>query len=117
MKRGDIYYANLSPVMGSEMGKRRPVLIVSNDISNIAATTVTILPLTSNVNRVYPFEVLLNPEVSSLTKPSKVQAQQVRTISKQRITGEVLGSLNEDMIVLIDAALKLHLGLVSIRFS
>jgi mRNA interferase MazF len=98
--------------MGSEMGKRRPVLIVSNDISNSAATTVTILPLTSNVNRVYPFEVLLNPEVSGLTKPSKVQAQQVRTIFKQRITGEVLGSLNEEMMVLIDAALKLHLGLV-----
>lgn len=112
MKRGDIYYANLSPVMGSEMGKRRPVLIVSNDISNIAATTVTILPLTSNVSRVYPFEVLLNPDISGLTKPSKVQAQQVRTISKQRISGEVLGSLNEEMMVLIDAALKLHLGLV-----
>ncbi|WP_448266428.1 type II toxin-antitoxin system PemK/MazF family toxin [Nostoc sp. DSM 114159] len=112
MKRGDIYYANLSPVMGSEMGKRRPVLIVSNNISNSAATTVTILPLTSNVSRVYPFEVLLNPEVSGLTKSSKVQAQQVRTISKQRITGEVLSSLNEEMMVLIDAALKLHLGLV-----
>ena len=98
--------------MGSEMGKRRPVLIVSNDISNSAATTVTILPLTSNVSRVYPFEVLLNPEISGLTKPSKVQAQQVRTIFKQRITGEVLGSLNEEMIVLIDAALKLHLGLI-----
>jgi mRNA interferase MazF len=64
MKRGDIYYANLSPVMVSEMGKRRPVLIISNDISNSAATTVTILPLTSNVSRVYPFEVLLNPENS-----------------------------------------------------
>ncbi|MEH2358004.1 type II toxin-antitoxin system PemK/MazF family toxin [Nostoc sp.] len=112
MKRGDIYYANLSPVMSSEMGKRRPVIIVSNDISNSAATTVTILPLTSNVSRVYPFEVLLNPEVSGLTKPSKVQAQQVRTISKQRITAEVLGSLNEEMMVLIDAALKLHLGLI-----
>ncbi|MEH2313649.1 MAG: type II toxin-antitoxin system PemK/MazF family toxin [Nostoc sp.] len=112
MKRGDIYYANLSPVMGSEMGKRRPVLIVSNDISNSVAPTVTILPLTSNVSRVYPFEVLLNPEISGLTKPSKVQAQQVRTISKQRITGEVLGNLNEEMMVLIDAALKLHLGLV-----
>ncbi|BAY79865.1 transcriptional modulator of MazE/toxin MazF (plasmid) [Nostoc linckia NIES-25] len=112
MKRGDISYANLSPVMGLEMGKRRPMLIVSNDISNSAATTVTILPLTSNVNRVYPFEVLLNPEISGLTKLSKVQTQQVRTISKQRITGEVLGSLNEEIMVLVDAALKLHLGLV-----
>ena len=111
MKRGDIYYAYLSPAVGSEMDKRRPVLIVSNDANNRAATTVTILPVTSNVTRVYPFEVLLNPEDSGLTKSSKVQAQQVRTISKQRIIGEVVGSLNEEMMVLIDAALKLHLGL------
>jgi mRNA interferase MazF len=67
--------------------------------------------VTSNVTRVYPFEVLLNPEDSGLTKSSKVQAQQVRTISKQRIIGEVVGSLNEEKMVLIDAALKLHLGL------
>ena len=93
------------------MGKRRPVLVVSNDISNLVATTVAILPLTSNVSRVYPFEVLLNPEVSGLTKPSKVQAQQIRTISKERIIGELVGSLDEEMMVIIDAALKLHLGL------
>lgn len=111
MKRGDIYYADLSPAVGSEMDKRRPVLIVSNDANNRAATTVTILPVTSNVTRVYPFEVLLTPEDSGLTKSSKVQAQQVRTISKQRIIGEVVSSLNEEMMVLIDAALKLHLGL------
>src|SRR5919199_1023806 len=85
MKRGEIYYANLSPTVGSEIDKRRPVLIVSNDTNNRAATTVTILPITSNVSRVYPFEVLLNPDDSGLPKPSKVQAQQVRTISKQRI--------------------------------
>ncbi|AUT03856.1 hypothetical protein CLI64_27615 [Nostoc sp. CENA543] len=53
MKRGEIYYADLSLTLGSEMGKLRPVLIVSNDISNRVATTVTILPLTSNVTRVY----------------------------------------------------------------
>lgn len=72
MKRGEIYYANLSPAVGSEMDKRRPVLIVSNDINNRAATTVTILPITSNVSRVYPFEVLLNPDDSGLPKSSKV---------------------------------------------
>lgn len=74
MKRGDIYYADLSPAVGSEMDKRRPVLIVSNDANNRAATTVTILPLTSNVTRVYPFEILLAPEDSGLTKSSKVPA-------------------------------------------
>ncbi|MBH8566428.1 type II toxin-antitoxin system PemK/MazF family toxin [Nostoc sp. CENA67] len=111
MKRGDIYYADLSPVVGSEMDKRRPVLIVSNDANNRAATTVTVLPLTSNVSRIYPFEVLLNPEDSGLRKPCKVQTQQVRTIPQQRIIGEVVGSVDEEIIALIDAALKLHLGL------
>jgi mRNA interferase MazF len=112
MKRGDIYYANLSPTVGSEMDKRRPVIIVSNDTNNRVATTVTILPITSNVSRVYPFEVLLNSDDSGLPKPSKVQAQQVRTISKQRIEGEPVGTLSEELMQLVDAALKLHLGLV-----
>ena len=75
MKCGEIYYANLSPAVGSEMDKRRPILIVSNDANNRAANTVTILPITSNVTRIYPFEVLLNPEDSGLSKPSKMQAQ------------------------------------------
>jgi mRNA interferase MazF len=93
------------------MDKHRPVLIVSNDVNNSVATIVTILPITSNVSRVYPFEVLLNPEDSGLPQASKVQAQQVRTISKQRIVGDVLGSLDEELMKLIDGAIKLHLGL------
>jgi mRNA interferase MazF len=109
MKRGEIYYANLSPTVGSEIDKRRPVLVVSNDANNRAANTVTILPITSNVTRVYPFEVLLNPEDSGLPKPSKVQAQQVRTISKQRISSDAVGSLSEEIMQLVNAALKLHL--------
>ncbi len=109
MKRGEIYYANLSPTVGSEIDKRRPVLVVSNDANNRAANTVTILPITSNVTRVYPFEILLNPEDSGLSKPSKVQAQQVRTISKQRITSDAVGSWSEEIMQLVNAALKLHL--------
>lgn len=111
MKRGEIYFANLSPAIGSEMDKRRPVLIVSNDANNNASTTVTILPITSNTSRVYPFEILLNPEDSGLSKPSKVQAQQIRTISKQRILGDVVGCLNQELIDLINDAIKLHLAL------
>ena len=111
MKRGEIYYANLSPAVGSEMDKRRPILIVSNDANNRAANTVTILPITSNVTRIYPFEVLLNPEDSGLSKPSKVQAQQVRTISKQRITSDAVGSVTEEIMQLVDTAIKLHLDL------
>jgi mRNA interferase MazF len=111
MKRGEIYYANLNPVVGSEIAKRRPVLIVSNDINNRVATTITILPLTSNVSQIYPFEVFLEPAQSGLPKPSKVQTQQVRTISKLRIQGEVVGCLNEDLMQLVENALKLHLAL------
>ncbi|MEG3989928.1 type II toxin-antitoxin system PemK/MazF family toxin [Microcoleus sp. S28C3] len=111
MKRGKSFYANLSPAVGSEMDKRRPILIVSNDPNNRAANTVTILPITSNVTRIYPFEVLLNPEDSGLSKPSKVQAQQVRTISQQRINSDAVGSITEEIMQLVDAAIKLHLDL------
>jgi mRNA interferase MazF len=111
MKRGEIYLANLSPAVGSEMDKRRPVLIVSNDANNNAANVVTILPITSNVSRIYPFEVLLQLEDSGLSKPSKVQAQQIRTISKQRILGDAVGSLSTELMELVNAALKLHLYL------
>ena len=111
MRLGEIYYANLSPVVGSETDKRRPVLIVSNDANNRNAGTVTILPITSTVSRVYPFEVLLSPEDSGLTKPSKVQAQQVRTISKQRISGRALGQLSGELMQLVETALRLHLNI------
>jgi mRNA interferase MazF len=111
MKRGEIYYADLSPSVGSEINKRRPVLIVSNDANNKASATLTILPITSNVERVHPFEVMLSKKDSGLVKPSKAQAQQIRTISKQRIKGKVQGRLNKATMILVDAALKLHLAL------
>lgn len=111
MKRGEIYYATLDPSIGSETAKRRPVLIVSNDINNRAATTMTIVPITSNVTKVYPFEVFLQPSDSGLPKPSKVQAQQIRTISKQRISDNCYGSLKGPLMQLVDAVIKLHLAL------
>lgn len=110
MKRGDIYYANLNSVVGSEIVKRRPVLVVSNNANNRAANIITILPITSNVSKVYPFEVLLSCD-SGLPKVSKVQAQQIRTISKQRIKGNAVGELSEELMQLVDAAIRLHLGL------
>jgi len=111
MKRGEIYYAQLNPTVGSEMGKRRPVLVISNDINNYAASTITILPITSNVTNIYPFEVLLQPRDSGLPKLSKVQAQQIRTISKQRIETNVIGSLTDELLKEIETALRLHLAL------
>jgi mRNA interferase MazF len=111
MKRGEIYYANLDPTVGAEVNKRRPVVIVSNDINNRANSLVTVLPITSNVDRVYPFEVLLAANESGLPKASKVQAQQIRTLSKQRLVGKVVGQLSIEKMQAIDAAMRLHLNL------
>lgn len=111
MKRGEIFYADLSPTIGSEINKRRPVLIVSNNANNLAAGTVTVLPITSRVSRIYPFEVRLAAKESGLPKESKAQAQQIRTIAKQRISGVAQGCLPAKRMAEIEAAVRLHLGL------
>ena len=111
MKRGEILYADLGPTVGSEINKRRPVLIVSNDANNRAASTVTVLPITSNLTRVYPFEVALSRADAGLPKDFKAQAQQIRTIAKERITGTPLGRLAADKLREVDAAIRLHLAL------
>ena len=84
MKRGDIYFAALDPTLGNEIKKTRPVLIVSNNQNNFASGTITIVPLTSNTNKVFSFEVFLAKSESGLPKDSKACCQQIRTISKQR---------------------------------
>ena len=111
MRRGEIYLANLSPTIGTKISKRRPVLIVSNEANNRAANTVTILPITSNISKIYPFEVALSPRDSGLPKPSKAQAQQIRTISKERIRGEALGRLSGTIMSKAADAMRLHLDL------
>lgn len=111
MKRGEIYYANLSPTVGSEINKKRPVLIVSNDANNRAASTVTILPITSNTANIYPFEIKLTRADSGLPKDSKAQAQQIRTLSKERIPGGAIGKLGAAKMRQVEAAMRLHLGL------
>jgi len=109
MKRGEIYFANLDPAVGSETKKKHPVLIVSNNANNKTASTITVVPITSNTKKVYPFEVLLEIKDCGLTKRSKVQCHQVRTISKIRIEGKRAGFAGKEVIARINAALKLHL--------
>lgn len=111
MRRGEIYFANLDPTIGSEIKKTRPILIVSNDANNRASSTVTVVPITTNTKKIYPFEVLLEPANTNLTKISKAQCHQVRTISKLRIASQLTGQANSKVMKLIDAALKLHLDL------
>ncbi|MBI4375623.1 MAG: type II toxin-antitoxin system PemK/MazF family toxin [Elusimicrobia bacterium] len=110
MKRGEIYWINLDPTIGSEIQKTRPGLILSNDINNVHAETVTILPLTSSVKHVHPFEVLVKPDSFDNDKPVKIKADQIRTVDKRRI-GRLLGNLPQDLIPHVERAVKLHLAL------
>lgn len=112
MKRGEIYYADLDPAIGAETQKNRPVLIVSNNANNNAASTITIIPITSNVKKVYPFEVFLETSETGLHKTSKAQCHQVRTISKNRITNlKPQGMASKVIMAKIHSALKIHLDL------
>ncbi|MDX2221437.1 MAG: type II toxin-antitoxin system PemK/MazF family toxin [Rhodospirillaceae bacterium] len=111
MNRGDIHYARLDPVVGSEMGKSRPVVIVSNDTNNKHNDTVTVMPLSTNLRRVYPFEVLVKAAHTGLKKDSKVLAQQIRTISKLRISPDCIGGIYDERLKAVEAAMRLHLDL------
>jgi mRNA interferase MazF len=86
IKRGEIYLATLDPVVGREISKTRPVVVVSNDQNNKFSGTVTILPITSkNTQPVYPFEVFLSKGSANLPKDSKIKADQIRTLDKNRV--------------------------------
>ena len=111
MKRGDIYFAALDPARGFEVQKTRPVIIVSNDVANRASRLVTVIPMTSNRTRVYPFEVALDESDTGLGKDRKAMAQQVRTLDKARLGTFRRGAVTGDKMLLVDVALRLHLEL------
>lgn len=108
---GDIYEINLDPVIGAETGKRRPALVVSNDISNEFSQTVTILPITSQpAKKQYPFEVFVPGNTAGLMAYSRIKANQIRTVDKRRITG-FIGSLPAEYLPKVGKALKIHLNI------
>ncbi len=115
MLRGDIRFVDLDPARAGEAGKRRPAVIVSNDGANTTAArlgrgVVTVVPVTSNVDHVYPFQALLPAQESGLDRDSKAQAEQVRSVSVDRL-GPRLGTIPPALMLNIDEALRLHLGL------
>ena len=115
MRRGDIHSIDLDPARGSEANKRRPAVIVSNDAANATAGrlgrgVITVVPVTSNVERVYPFQVLLPEGAGGLPRDSKAQAEQVRSIASERV-GTLLGRLPAPLMTSLDHALRLHLAL------
>src|SRR5580765_1656877 len=112
MLRGEIRLTDLEPARGSEANKRRPAVVVSNDRANAAAErfgrgVVTIVPVTSNVSRVYPFQTLLPIEITGLRVPSQAQAEQVRSGSGERV-GPVIGRIPAPLMDALDDALRLH---------
>jgi len=101
--------------MSGEANKRRPAVIVSNDGANVAAErtgqgVVTVVPVTSNISRVYPFQVLLPANLTGLEHDSKAQAEQIRSIAMERL-GPAIGEVPQDLMFELDEALRLHLAL------
>jgi len=106
---------DFEPVRGSEANKRRPAVIVSNDGANTTASrlnrgVITVVPVTSNPTRVYPFQVLLPGSECGLPNDSKAQAEQVRSVAIERV-GNRVGQLTAPLLTDLDEALRLHLGL------
>ncbi len=113
MVRGEIRLTDLDPARAAEADKRRPAIIVSNDRANATAArlgrgVVTVVPITSNISRVFPFQVLLPADEVGIRVDSKAQAEQVRSVSIERI-GPVIGRLPTHLISKLDDALRLHL--------
>jgi mRNA interferase MazF len=115
MQRGDVYLVNLDPAQGGEANKTRPAVIVSNDATNRASErngrgVVTVVPLTSNTARVYPFQTLVPATESGLHLDSKAQAEQVRSVDASRLVQRI-GRLTLAARTRVDAALRTHLDL------
>lgn len=115
MRRGDVRLVDLDPTRGAEADKRRPAIIVSNDAANSTAArlghgVVTVVPLSTNVARVHPFQVLVPAGTGGLARDSKAQAEQVRSIAAGRL-GPCLGELPAPLLASLDDALRLHLAL------
>ena len=110
MKRGDIYFADLNPVIGSEQGGFRPVLIIQNDLGNRFSPTVIALPLTSKTGKApLRTHVPLVPPQGGVSRPSIILCEQVRTLEKSRL-GRYLGTLRPEKLLLVERALAAAVG-------
>jgi mRNA interferase MazF len=115
MLRGEIWQVDLDPARGSEANNQRPAVVVSNDRANATATrlgggVVTVVPVTSNIANVYPFQVLLSAANTGLAVDSKAQAEQIRSVSTERLLQRI-GRVAPVELAQLDEALRLHLEL------
>ncbi len=111
VKRGDIYYADLSPVIGSEQGGVRPVLIIQNDVGNKYSPTIIAAAITSQINKAkLPTHIEISAEEYGLTKDSVILLEQIRTIDKRRLR-EKIGHLDETLMEQVNEAINISFGL------
>ena len=115
MRRGEIRVVDFDPGRGSEATKRRPAVIVSNDGANGVAArlgrgVITVVPVTSNIRRIFPFQVRLPARATGLRQDSKAQPEQIRSVAVERL-GEQIGLIPAAIMLQIDEALRLHLAL------
>ena len=114
VKRGDIYYANLNPVVGSEQGGHRPVLVLQNDVGNKYSPTVIIGAITSQISKAkLPTHVEVSAKQYNLEKDSVILLEQLRTIDKRRLKEKVT-HLGDDIMNKVDEAVKISLGLIQV---
>ncbi len=109
LQRGDVFLVRLDPVLGSEIGKTRPAVVVQNDLANRSSQTVTIIPISSSsMERVFPFQVRIPVGEGGLTQESKAHCEQIRTVSRSRLI-QRLGELSRERLNEVRTALERHL--------
>jgi mRNA interferase MazF len=114
IKRGEIFYAELNPVVGSEQGGTRPVLVIQNDIGNQYSPTTIIAAITSQISKAkLPTHVEVKARRSGLERDSVILTEQIRTIDKSRLK-EKVAVLDEEVMLKVDEAIKISLGLTEI---
>jgi mRNA interferase MazF len=113
IKRGDVFLVNFDPTVGAEARKTRPAVVVSNDINNAHSPIVSIAPITSNVTRIYSFEVEIPAETAGLRIRSKIMVNQTRAVDKVRLLKK-LGNLPFEIMKNVDRALILHYDLFDV---
>ncbi|MDO9288318.1 MAG: type II toxin-antitoxin system PemK/MazF family toxin [Thermodesulfovibrionales bacterium] len=110
MTRGDIYLVDFAPSVGAEIRKKRPALIISCNEANKHLRTVMVIPFSSKIDKVYPFEVLVKKEAGGLDVDSKLKVTQMRSVDKIRLK-KYVGTLNDDILEELEKAIKLHLAM------
>jgi mRNA interferase MazF len=112
VKRGDVFFADLSPVVGSEQGGVRPVLVIQNDIGNRFSPTVIVAAITAQIQKAkLPTHVEIDAKKYGFERDSVVLLEQIRTIDKQRLTDKIT-TLDEALMNRVDEALQISLGLI-----